>query len=71
MNNITCVTHIIVRIRERDDYLFQGIRTARSLLGAQGFDEEILDRMATGVMKAVDTYSMLQGLQGDDLFTTS
>merc|ERR1712242_162932 len=41
------------RIRERDDYLFDGIRTARSLL-AQGFDEDVLDRMAAGVMKAVD-----------------
>merc|ERR1711870_24540 len=59
------------RIRERDDYLFDGIRTARSLLGAQGFDEDVLDRMAAGVMKAVDTYSMLQGLQGDNLFDTS
>merc|ERR1712217_183691 len=59
------------RIRERDDYLFDGIRTARSLLGAQGFDEDVLDRMAAGVMQAVDTYSMLQGLQGDDFFTTS
>merc|ERR1719189_855398 len=59
------------RIRERDDYLFDGIRTARSLLGAQGFDEDVLDRMAAGVIKAVDTYSMLQGLHGDALFTTS
>jgi len=48
---------------ERDDYLMDGIRTARSLLGAQGFDEEVLDKMAAGVMKAVDTYSMLQDLQ--------
>lgn len=63
--------NLLNRIRERDDYLFQGIRTARSLLGAQGFDEEILDRMAVGVMKAVDTYSMLQGLQSNDLLTTS
>ena len=55
---------MIIRIRERDDYLMDGIRTARSLLGAQGFDEEVLDKMAAGVMKAVDTYSMLTNLQG-------
>jgi len=56
--------NLLIRIRERDDYLMDGIRTARSLLGAQGFDEEVLDKMAAGVMKAVDTYSMLTDLQG-------
>jgi len=55
--------NLLSRIMERDDYLMDGIRTARSLLGAQGFDEEVLDKMAAGVMKAVDTYSMLQDLQ--------
>jgi len=56
--------NLIKRIRERDDYFLEGIRTARSLLGAQGFDEEVLDKMAAGVMKAVDTYTMLQDLKG-------
>ena len=40
-----------------------GISTATRALGARGFDEEVLDRMASRVMQAVDTYTLLQSLK--------
>merc|ERR1711990_822614 len=54
------------RTYERDGYILDGIRTARGLLG-EDFDAEVLDQITAGVLKAVDTYSMLQGLQEDFL----
>merc|ERR1712242_127347 len=54
------------RTNEGDGDISDVIRTARGFLG-EDFDVELFDEMTAGVLKAVDTYSILQGLQKDFL----
>merc|ERR1712242_248024 len=54
------------RTNEGDGDISDVIRTARGFLG-EDFNVELFDEMTAGVLNAVDTYSMLQGLQKDFL----